>query len=296
MVGPLLGGFISQYFGWRATFIALALFSALIIPIMALALPETMQYKRLAALRAKDPAAAAALSEARDIAASRPVFRPPWVAMAVVFQRDVLLHFLVGLLVFASAYSCVVELPGVLTRAPYRMTQVGIGVSFLPAGVAAMIASLAGGRMFDWMAARSGGDPMLRLTYNNMATMLVVPGLLCYGLGAHFKANLAVLYIGLFLMGLAMGAFFPALLGYVTILKQHAASTATAGLNAILFIASAGIMLAGSAVVGSIGIHVYCIALAAGYTVVAAAASIQIHRRQCSMRELSSLVGTRGSS
>uniref|UniRef100_A0A383VQ82 Major facilitator superfamily (MFS) profile domain-containing protein n=1 Tax=Tetradesmus obliquus TaxID=3088 RepID=A0A383VQ82_TETOB len=296
VVGPLLGGFISQYFGWRATFIALALFSALIIPMVALALPETMQYKRLAALRAKDPAAAAALTEAREIAASRPVFRPPWVAMAVVFQRDVLLHFLVGLLVFASAYSCVVELPGVLTRAPYRMTQIGIGVSFLPAGVAAMIASLAGGRMFDWMAARSGGDPMLRLTYNNMATMLVVPGLLCYGLGAHFKANLAVLYIGMFLMGLAMGAFFPALLGYVTILKQHAASTATAGLNAILFIASAGIMLAGSAVVGSIGIHVYCIALAAGYTVVAAAASIQIHRRQCTMRELSSLVGTRDSS
>jgi predicted MFS family arabinose efflux permease len=296
VVGPLLGGFISQYFGWRAVFIALALLSALTIPMIACALPETMQYKRLARLRAKDPAAAAELKEAPEIAASRPVFRPPWVAVAVVFQRDVILHFLVCLMVFASAYSCAVELPGVLTRAPYRMSQVAIGMSYLPAGIAAMIASLAGGRMFDWMAAKSGGDPMLRLTYNNIATMLVVPGQLCFGLGAYYKAHLAVLYVGLFLLGSAMGAFFPALLGYITILKQHAASTATAGMNAILFVASAGIIMAGSAIIGSMGVHVYCIALATAYAVVAIAALLQIHRRQCVMREMSSLVGTRGSS
>jgi predicted MFS family arabinose efflux permease len=289
-----LGGLISQYFGWRATFIALALLSALIIPMVAIALPETMQYKQLARLRAKDPAAAAALKEADEIAASPPMFRPPWVAMAVVFRHDVILHFLVCLLVFASAYSCAVELPGVLTRAPYGLSQVTIGVSYLPAGIAAMVASLVGGRMFDRAAATAGGDPMLRLTYNNLASMLVVPGLLCYGLGAHYKAHLAVLYVGLFLLGSAMGSFFPALLGYITLIKQHAASTATAGMNAILFAASAAIILAGSAIISSIGVHVYCIALAAAYAAVAAAAFVQIHRRQCLMRAMSELVGSPG--
>jgi predicted MFS family arabinose efflux permease len=291
-----MGGFISQYFGWRAAFIALALLSALVLPLVAFALPETMQYKRLARLQVEDPAAAAALKEAADIAASRPVFRPPWVAIAVVFQHDIILHFLVGLLVFASAYSCVVELPGVLTRAPYRMSQVAIGLSFLPAGVAAMFASLAGGRVFDWMAAKAGGDAMLRLKYNTIATVLIVPGLLCYGLGAHYQAHLAVLYLGLMLLGCGMGSYFPALLGYVTILKQQAASTAVAGMNAILFVASAGIILAGSAIISFIGMHVYCTALAAACAAITAAAFVQIYRRQRAMQQLSQLVGPRTNS
>jgi MFS family permease len=158
-----------------------------------------------------------------------------------------------------------------------------------------MFASVVGGRTFDRVAAKAAGDPMLRLTYNNLATMLVVPGLLCYGLGAYYKAHLAVLYVGLLLLGLAMGSFFPALLGYITLIKQHAASTATAGMNAILFVASAAIILAGSAIISSIGIHVYCIALAAAYAAVAAAAFVQIHRRQCLVREMQDLVGDSGS-
>src|SRR5690606_29552506 len=50
LMGPILGGYLIDYFGWRALFLAVALLAALLMGLLALRLPETRPV-RLAAAR-----------------------------------------------------------------------------------------------------------------------------------------------------------------------------------------------------------------------------------------------------
>src|SRR3546814_5988471 len=49
--GPILGGFLEVWFGWRANFAVLALFSVIILAASVVALPETNRWKSRDATR-----------------------------------------------------------------------------------------------------------------------------------------------------------------------------------------------------------------------------------------------------
>src|SRR3546814_15998412 len=49
--GPILGGFLEVWFGWRAHFAVLALFSLIILAASVVALPEPNRWKRRDATR-----------------------------------------------------------------------------------------------------------------------------------------------------------------------------------------------------------------------------------------------------
>lgn len=59
---------VLQAFGWRSMFVLLAGLSALVIlPLLLLCVPETLQYKVLQRLSKKQPAAALKVAEAATI-------------------------------------------------------------------------------------------------------------------------------------------------------------------------------------------------------------------------------------
>jgi hypothetical protein len=239
---------------------------------------ETHQYKTLQRIIKINPSAAHSIAEAPQILAHRPKFtwRSPWAPIAVVFERQIVLHLLVGLVGFAALVSSQTELPMVLAGT-YDLSPGLIGVSMLPTGIAGIIFSPVGGRLFDRAAASSPGHPMLRLRYNNLMSVVGMPaGLLLWGWAAHMHAHLAIVFVGLLLVGGSMCVYLPAFMGYLTCLKQHQASTAAAGQNALVFVVSGALVLAGSAVATSIGIGWYCTIMAVLHAACGLAAQLQI--------------------
>lgn len=239
---------------------------------------ETHQFKTLQRLRQTDSAAAAAIAEAPQILSHRPKFGSPWEPLAVVFDKQIVLHLLVGLIGFAALVSSQTELPSVLSS-DYGLTPALIGVSMLPTGIAGIIFAPVGGRIFDRAAASSPGHPMLRLTFNNWLSLVGMPvGLLLWGWAAQTRTHIAVVFVGLFIVGGSMCIYLPAFMGYLSCVKQHQASTASSGQNALLFVISGALVLAGSAISGSIGIGWYCTIMAILHFSFAVLAQVQIGR------------------
>jgi predicted MFS family arabinose efflux permease len=81
-MGPLLGGALSQVWGWRSTFIALTVFAGLTgLVIVALIRKETHQFFVLKKLAARDPDHAKGLQEWEGVTSHPPVFSAPWVPL-----------------------------------------------------------------------------------------------------------------------------------------------------------------------------------------------------------------------
>ncbi|KAF6262729.1 major facilitator superfamily domain-containing protein [Scenedesmus sp. NREL 46B-D3] len=103
VIGPVLGGFLAEAYGWRAPFIALLAFSALIFICCSLAMRETHQYKTLQRIIKENPSAAHTIAEAPQILAHKPRFSwsSPLTPLALVLEKQIVLHLLVGLVGFA---------------------------------------------------------------------------------------------------------------------------------------------------------------------------------------------------
>jgi predicted MFS family arabinose efflux permease len=163
------GGFLGEAYGWQAPFIALLVFAAgVILPATALLVKETLQYKTIASL---SPAEAATIREAPNILANPPRFGSVWAPLVAVCDKQVVLHLLQATVGFACMLSAQIELPGQLIAPPYSMGPGHIGAAMIAAGGAGMIASPAGGKLFD-RAAGESGQPMLRLTGNSLISLI----------------------------------------------------------------------------------------------------------------------------
>lgn len=162
LLAPIVGGLLTQRWGWRSTLWFLAAYGALTVIFIFFALPETLAVPK---------PVFTALDEDEDAPMSRPLSRVStqqmaqattrWLKMLKVVLIDplkiilylqyipVLLSVYYASIAFGSLYILSISVEDSFGQAPYSYPTIIIGLLYIPNSLGYFVASLFGGRWMD---------------------------------------------------------------------------------------------------------------------------------------------------
>lgn len=178
-IGPILGGLLSQYLGWQAVFWFLCIMAAVFfVPFLTL-FPETCReivgdgsleasrwwnmsilqcFGRM--LRQKQREEEVVVDGVRsDAPGTKISFPNPLSTLRLLLHLPTGPLLLANGIVFASYYAVTSGMPAQFKEI-YRLEDLGIGLSFIPAGLGSLCSAICNGTLVDWnyrrMKAASG--------------------------------------------------------------------------------------------------------------------------------------------
>lgn len=280
-----MGGALSEAYGWRATFVFLAIFCGAVGALLFLFLPETHQYLTLQRLSVKDPDRVQQIHEADKILAVKPVFHLPWTVLRYFYAPEFAPYVIINAWANAALFGCLTLWPVFLAAAPYSLSQTMIGVSYLADGLGAVTGSLVGGVLSDRGAIRWGGAHEGRVVWNVLTALVFMPGgFLLYGWGFNADLHLAGLLVCSFLVSFGAAALMPGVYSFVSCVDQANAGSATAAVNAAWCMLAGVIVVVSVPGVSSLGAGGYFTLLACIHVVLSIAAGLCIARKLRSSR------------
>ncbi len=257
-LGPVAGGLLTQYYGWRGIFWFLVILSAALFIIMLSFLPETCRnivgngsvsppwwnmsiYQYVRARRmTEEERAAAAQTETLQRGKRRP---NPFAALKILFEREGGVTLGCGSLL-ASGYFMVLTTLSPQLAERFGFTPVKIGLCYLPLGFGTLSSRWTIGHLLDWNFRRwahklgvvidlnkqQGLDEFpiekIRLQISICAIYAASIAVIAYGWTMQSQASLAGIEVSLFFMGL----FFAGAMNAINtlIVDTHPESPATA--------------------------------------------------------------------
>lgn len=279
-LGPVLGGVLSQYLGWRSIFWFLAISAAVALVLILSFFPETCRrivgdgsilpppaYRSfLQMIRARKPTPAEETIELGETATASPAtgdakfkFKPPNVLEAVqmLFRRASGLLLWSSSLIFAGFYCITAAMPAIFHRR-YHLNETQVGLMYLPLAGGSIIAAIVVGRAMTWNYKRHcvlAGIPFDRSRQTDMTNfpiervrleiglpLMVLTGvcLIAWGWAVHFHAHLAVLCVIMVLLGVGLIGMSNATNVLLVDMHPGKAGTATAANNLTRCLIGAG--------------------------------------------------------
>ncbi|QDS73084.1 hypothetical protein FKW77_000172 [Venturia effusa] len=156
-IGPVFGGILTQYLGFRSIFWFLTGFAALVIVMLALYLPETLRKiagngsRRLYGIyrpvlgHSKQGTAIPELERYKPSDISLRTLTDPFKLLA---EKDVLVSLIFGAITY-SIWSMITSSTPSLWGAAYNLNNLQLGLVFLPNGLGCVLGSLLTGKLMD---------------------------------------------------------------------------------------------------------------------------------------------------
>ena len=117
--------------------------------------------------------------EVSDI--TTPTMMMPWTVAAFLFDLELAAYYCAVGLTFACMFTSLTLLPIYIAEAPYNLSAGIVGVTFLPVGVAMLIAALIGGALSDWAMVKYSNSPHGIMIANLLLSLTCPLGTIGFG-------------------------------------------------------------------------------------------------------------------
>ena len=206
LVGPIIGlfvgGALANKFGWRSTFVSLAVMSTFSTLMILLFVPETHHYIVLQRMlsdvttkrNTKKPMKTIFIREANTIL--KPRFMPPWHPFVFLADMTIAPHVILCSINFATLFAASVLMPNREAVKPYVFSPLHIDFTYIPKGVSFLLESICGGWVSDCSAKRFSQATEGRLILSLIGSLLYPFSLLLCGWTFDFGTHIAAPLIG----------------------------------------------------------------------------------------------------
>ena len=261
--GPLIGGLLAQFLGWRAVFWFLTIFAGVTLTVFVFLFPETcrkvvgngsipaqkwnvslLSYYQL---RKQRKAGVEGEQKTRLSFKSRP---NPFNAVYIMFEKESGIILIYAGTLFAGYYMILTGLPTQIAE-KYHFNTLQIGLCYFPTGLGSMAAALIIGKFLDWNFRRHAKRAGVELSHQRQQDLtnfpietarlqVVLPlvflsglSILAYGWVMVAHTSLAGPIILLFVATFSISGAFQGLSTLIVDLNRSSPGTATAAMNLV---------------------------------------------------------------
>ncbi|EME41515.1 hypothetical protein DOTSEDRAFT_73810 [Dothistroma septosporum NZE10] len=269
VVGPILGGLLTQYRGWRSVFWCLAVFGIVLNATIFVFFRETArsvvgdgsvppQRWNLSLLQMRNGGQDSTFPRPNLDTVERRQKRPsPFTSLMLLLDKENLFISATGGLLYAG-YASVTSVLASQLQQRYHYTAVQVGLCYLPVGFGSLLAYRTTVLLIDWNFRREAEKQGLRITKGRQPDVsgfdlekarlefafpfvIVSAGLLAaYGWQMQYHMPLPAILITMFIVALLLTAVMVANAALLTDLNREDAAAIGAAMNLIRLLLSAG--------------------------------------------------------
>ncbi|KAF1975161.1 MFS general substrate transporter [Bimuria novae-zelandiae CBS 107.79] len=271
--GPTIGGVLAQYLGWRSIFWFLAIFAGILLVIFVFLFPETcravvgngsipatgVNRSLISYLQERNQIKDSVSSEEQEQPRKKPkfAFPNPLETLRILGEKESLIILLYNGLFFMGMMVVSAALPDLFKEA-YGLDELKLGLCYVAVGTGCLVSSLTMGHVVDWNFRRHAALNNVTITKGKQQDLrnfpiekvrlqVGVPGhvigtlaLVAFGWLVKYRIHIAGPEIALFFIGFGTSTAFNQTNTLLIDLHRHQAATATAAVNFVRCLMSAG--------------------------------------------------------